>query len=294
MPTIPPLVITEEERAELQRRVRAHTMPQRAAKRARVVLLAADGVPNRQIAPLVGMNQHTVAHWRRRFESERLAGLEDRQRPGRPPVYGHDERLRIVATVTEEPPDPASHWSHSQLAQALSDIGISASQIGRILADLDIKPHRVRSWITRPDDPGFWERAADICGLYLVPPPNALVLSVDEKTGLPARSRTRPTTQPARGRPARQEHEYARHGTASLLAALDVHGGGIFTATDLDRNTAANFIAFLEELDAKVPAGLEVHLVLDNGSSHIARDTRWWFVDHPRFHAHYTPATPRG
>jgi transposase len=290
MPTIAPLVITEEERAELQRRVRAHTMPQRAAKRARVVLLAADGVPNRQIAPMVGMNQHTVAHWRRRFEHERLAGLEDRPRPGRPLVYGHDERLRIVATVTEEPPDPASHWSHSQLAQALSDIGISASQIGPILADLDIKPHRARSWITRPDDPGFWERAADICGLYLVPPTNALVLSVDEKTGIGARSRTRSTTRPGPGRPARQEHEYVRHGIAILLAALDVHGGGIFQATDIDRNTAANFIAFLDELDAKVPARLDVHLVLDNGSSHIARDTRWWFVDHPRFHPHYTPS----
>ena len=289
MPTVPPLVITDEERAELGRRVRAHTTPQRAAKRARVVLLAADGVPNRQIAPIVGMNQHTVAHWRRRFAAERLAGLEDRQRPGRPPVYGHDQRLRIVATVTEEPPDPASHWSHSQLAQALSDIGISASQIGRILADLEIKPHRVRSWITRPEDPGFWERAADICGLYLVPPTGALVLSVDEKTGMTARSRTRPTSRPAPGRASRQEHEYIRHGTATLLAALDVHGGGIVQATDLDRNTAANFISFLDDLDAKVPAGLQVHLVLDNGSSHIARDTRWWFVDHPRFHAHYTP-----
>jgi transposase len=289
MPTVPPLVITDEERAELGRRVRAHTTPQRAAKRARVVLLAADGVPNRQIAPMVGMNQHTVAHWRRRFAAERLAGLEDRQRPGRPPVYGHDERLRIVATVTEEPPDPASHWSHSQLARALADIGISASQIGRILADLDIKPHRVRSWITRPEDPAFWERAADICGLYLVPPTNALVLSVDEKTGMAARSRTRPITRPAPGRPSRQEHEYLRHGTATLLAALDVHGGGIVRATDLDRNTAANFISFLDDLDATVPADLQVHLVLEGGSSHIARDTRWWFVDHPRFHAHYTP-----
>ena len=166
MATVPPLSITEEERAELQRRVRAHTTPQRAAKRARVVLLAAEGVPNRQIATLVGMNQHTVSHWRHRFEAERLAGLEDRPRPGRPLVYGHDQRLRIVATVTQQPPDPASHWSHSQLADALADIGISASQIGRILADLDIKPHRVRGWITRPDDPAFWERAADVCGLY--------------------------------------------------------------------------------------------------------------------------------
>jgi transposase len=289
MPTIPPLVISEDERAELQRRVRAHTTPQRAAKRARIVLLAADGMPNRQIASMVGMNQHTVAQWRRRFEVERLAGLQDRKRPGRPLVYDHHQRLRIVATVTQQPPDPASHWSHSQLAKELADMGISASQIGRILADLDIKPHRVRSWITRPDDPGFWERAADICGLYLVPPTNALVLSVDEKTGIGARSRTRPTRPPAPGRPTRQEHEYVRHGTATLLAALDVHGGGIVQATDLDRNTATNFIDFLDDLDAKIPAGLGVHLVLDNGSSHIANATRWWFVDHPRFHPHYTP-----
>jgi transposase len=117
MATIAPLVITDEERAELQRRVRAHTTPRRAAKRARIVLLAAEGVPNRQIAPIVGMNQHTVAHWRRRFQTDRLAGLTDRQRPGRPLVYDHDQRLRIVATVTQQPPDPASHWSHSQLAK---------------------------------------------------------------------------------------------------------------------------------------------------------------------------------
>jgi len=152
MPTVPPLSITDEERAELQRRVRAHTTPQRAAKRARVVLLAAEGVPNRQIATLVGMNQHTVSHWRHRFEAERLAGLEDRPRPGRPLVYGHDQRLRILATVTQQPPDPASHWSHSQLAKALADIGISASQIGRILADLDLKPHRVLSGPLRRRD----------------------------------------------------------------------------------------------------------------------------------------------
>jgi transposase len=281
MPTIPPLVITDAERAELHRRVRAHTTPQRAAKRARIALLAADGMPNRQIAALVGMNQHTVAHWRRRFEAERLAGLEDRKRPGRPLVYDHDQRLRIVATVTQQPPDPASHWSHAQLAEELADMGISASQIGRILADLDSKPHRVRSWITRPDDPSFWERAADICGLYLVPPTGALVLSVDEQTGIGARSRTRPSTPVAPGRPARQEHQDVRHGTAILLAALDVHGGGIVQATDIDRNTAANFIAFLDHLDAGIPAGLDVRLVLDNGSSHIAHDTRWWFVDHP-------------
>src|SRR5215216_3675752 len=276
VPTVPPLALTDAERGELERRGRAHTTPQRTPSEPGSCCWPPTGSPNRQIAPMVGMNEHTVAQWRRRFETERLAGLQDRKRPGRPLVYDHDQRLRLVATVTRQPPDPASHWSHSQLAKEL--------------ADMDIKPHRVRSWITRPNDPSFWERAADICGLYLVPPTNALVLSVDEKTGMPARSRTRPTQPVAPGRPARQEHEYVRHGTAILLAALDVHGGGIVQATDLDRNTAANFIAFLEELDAKVPAGLEVHLVLDNGSSHIARDTRWWFVDHPRFHPHYTPS----
>lgn len=127
MPTVPPLVLTDDERAELQRRVRAHTTPQRAAKRARIVLLAAEGVPNRQIAPIVGRNEHTVAQWRRRFQTERLAGLQDRKRPGRPLVYDHHQRLRIVATVTQQPPDPASHWSHSQLAKELAEVGISAS-----------------------------------------------------------------------------------------------------------------------------------------------------------------------
>jgi transposase len=231
-----------------------------------------------------------VGGWRRRFAHQRLAGLADRPRSGRPPVYGHDERLRLLATVTQTPPDPASHWSHSQLADALADIGISASQIGRTLAALDIKPQRVRGWITRRQVPEFWERAADVCGLYLVAPDNALVLAVDGKTGIGARSRTRPATPPAPGRVARQEHEYVRHGTANLLAALDVHRGGIYQATDLDRNTAANFTAFLEELDAKAPGELDVHVILDNGSSHIALVTRWWFHEHQRFHPHYTPS----
>jgi hypothetical protein len=139
--------------------------------------------------------------------------------PGRgvPPVYGHDERLRLLATVTQTPPDPASHWSHSQLADALADIGISASQVGRILADLDLKPHQVRGRITRREVPEFWERAADVCGLYLIAPDNALVLAVDEKTGIGARIRTRPAIPPAPGRVARQEHEYVRHGTGWRL-----------------------------------------------------------------------------
>jgi len=286
--TVPRLTITRAERVELERRVRAHTTPQRMARRCRIVLLAAEGVANRRIAPEVGVNENQVGVWRKRFEAERLGGLEDRPRSGRPRIYGHDERVKIVATATSTKPEWASQWSHALLAETLSDVGISASQVGRILAELDIKPHLVRSWLARPDDPMFWERAADVCGLYLGRPANALVLSVDEKTAIPARSRKHPTKPVGPGRPERQEFEYRRHGTACLIAALDVHTGEVI-ATDASRNNSVNFIAFLEQLDKSVPKRKKIHLVLDNGSSHVSKITKAWLDDHPRFVAHYTP-----
>ena len=286
--TLPPVVISDDERAELERRVRAKTSTQRQAQRARAILMAADGVPNRQIGPAVGMDERYVGVWRKRFELERLAGLEDRPRSGRPRVYDHDARVRIVATATSTKPEWASQWSHSLLASYLSDIGISASQVGRILAALDIKPHLVRSWLSRPDDPAFWERAADVCGLYLAKPTNALVLSVDEKTAIPARSRRHPTRPVGAGRLERQEFEYRRHGTACLMAALDVHTGEVI-ATDAPKNDSANFIAFLAEIDAKLPRRRTIHLVLDNGSSHVSKATKAWLAEHPRFVVHHTP-----
>ncbi|MCA1704069.1 MAG: IS630 family transposase [Actinobacteria bacterium] len=286
--TLPPLEIKDEERAELERRVRAKTSTQRQAQRARVILLAADGVPSRQIAKVVCIHENYVGVWRKRFTTERLAGLEDRPRSGRPRKYGHDERLRIVATATSTRPEHASHWSHSLLANVLSDMGISASQVGRILAAMDIKPHQVRSWLSRPDDPTFWERAADVCGLYLSQPTNALVLSVDEKTAIPARSRKHPTKRATPGKAERQEFEYVRHGTACLMAALNVHTGEVL-GKDVARNDSASFISFLEEIDAKTPAELTIHLVLDNGSSHVSKATKAWLGDHPRFEVHHTP-----
>jgi transposase len=287
--TVPVLELSDSERAELQRRVRAHTTTQRALKRARLVLACADGVPLRQIAADVGIDQHQVGVWRRRFEAERLAGLEDRPRSGRPRTYGHDERLKIIETVTARTPEVESQWSHRLIAEALDEIGISASQVGRILADLDLKPHLVRGWLTRPDDPDFAERAVDVCGLYLHHPgDNALVLSVDEKTAIPARSRRHPTKRCQPGLVERQEFEYRRHGTACLMAALNVHTGEIL-ATDAVRNDADNFIAFLAQIDQSTPNDLVVHLVLDNGASHIARKTKAWLADHPRFVVHHTP-----
>lgn len=287
--TVPALEISADERAELERRVRAHTTPQRMVKRCRLVLAAADGVPSRQIAERVGMDQHQVGVWRHRFEADRLAGLEDRPRSGRPRTYGHDERLKIVETVTARAPQVESQWSHRLVAEALDEIGISASQVGRILADLDLKPHLVQGWLTRPDDPDFAQRAVDVCGLYLHHPgDNALVLSVDEKTAIPARSRRHPTRRCQPGLVERQEFEYRRHGTACLMAALNVHTGEVL-ATDAVRNDADNFIAFLAQIDAATPHELTVHLVLDNGASHVAKKTKAWLADHPRFIVHHTP-----
>lgn len=286
--SVPLLSISDEERTELERRVRAHTTPQRMVRRCRIILLAAEGVSNKRIAPQVGMNEWQVGVWRRRFQAERLPGLDDRRRSGRPRVYGHDERLKIVATVTSSKPEFASQWSHSLLAKELADMGISASQIGRILDDLDIKPHLVRSWLTRPDDPSFWERAADVCGMYLSQPTNALVLSVDEKTAIPARSRKHPTQPGGPGRPERREFEYRRNGTACLMAALDVHTGRVI-ATDAPRNDSASFVSFLAEIEARVEQGRDIHLIMDNGSSHVAKVTRSWLEAHPRFTVHHTP-----
>lgn len=286
--TLAALDISATERRELERRVRAHTTSQRMVRRCQVILMAADGVPSRRIAPAVGLNENQVGVWRRRFDTERLAGLEDRKRSGRPRVYGHDERLKVVAAATSAKPEFDSQWSHRLLADYLGEVGISASQVGRILAELDIKPHQVRGWLTRRDDPAFWERAADVCALYLSRPTNALVLSVDEKTAMAARSRRHPTKRVGPGQPERVEFEYRRHGTASIVAALDVHSGNV-VAADIPRNNSEHFVGFLERIDADVDAGLDIHLILDNGSSHVAKATKAWLAAHPRFHVHHTP-----
>lgn len=288
--TVDPLVLAIDEREELERRVRAQTTSHRDRQRAEVVLLAADGVPGSRIAPRVGLSQQAVCKWRRRFLDGGIEGLDDAPRSGRPLVYGPTDRLVLMAKVTEALPEFTSQWSHSELHTAMAECGIeiSASQIGRILAADDVKLHRVDGWLTRKDTPEFWERAADVCGLYLHPPENAVVLSIDEKTGIQAKSRKHPT-QPVRpGRPARREFEYVRHGTASLMAAMDVATGKV-TATDIARNDSVTFISFLEEIDERIDDDLGIHIVMDNGSSHTSKATKAWLAVHPRFVVHRTP-----
>jgi len=286
-----PVVLDEATRAVLEARVRATTTPQRDVSRARIVLLAAAGVPSRRISAEVGMHESHVAMWRQRFLADGLEGLRDAKRPGRPPIYDGEDRLKVVALATtqRDPDEPEATWTYQALADELAgDVGISRSQLWRLLARLDIKPHKVVGWLNRRDDPEFWDRVRDVCGLYLSRPQNAVVVSIDEKTGIQAKQRLAPTSPGGPGRPARQEFEYRRHGTASLLAALDVHSGEVL-AQDIDRNDSVTFTGFLEDLDRAIAPNLELHLIMDNGASHTSHATRAWLAAHPRFVAHYTP-----
>jgi transposase len=283
------VVIDMADRPRLQALARSRTAPVRAAQRARIVLAAADGIANAVIARQLSIRETTVRTWRARFAHQGMAGLSDRPRPGRPPVYGPDTHLRIVATVTSELPENDTVWSHRLLAEHLEDDGISASQIGRILADLDLKPHRVRGWLTRRADPAFFTKAAEVCDLYLHRPDGSVVICIDEKTAIAARSRKHPD-QPCRpGRATRREFEYIRHGTVSIIAALDVHSGQVHTER-ISRNNSDTFIDFLTRLEQRIDPKLTIHLVLDNGSSHTSKATKKWLREHPRFQPHYTPA----
>ncbi|WP_327359821.1 IS630 family transposase [Streptomyces sp. NBC_01304] len=259
--------------------------------RARIVLAAAEGLSNGAIAREVAASVNTVRKWRGRFARCGMKGLRDAARSGRPRIYDDLVRVAVVAAATQSPPDGAATWSHRSIAEQVAGTvfaAISASQVGRILADLDLKPHKVTGWLTRRDTPGFWERAKDICDLYRNPPEGAVILSIDEKTAIAARSRKHPGRRAAPGRPARQEFEYIRHGTVSLVAALDVTTGEVLTEV-ITRNNAATFTAFLDQLDAAIAPGKEIHVVLDNGSSHTAKHTKAWLSGHPRWHVHWTP-----
>jgi hypothetical protein len=226
-----------------------------------------------------------------------MAGLADEDRPGRPPIYSADDVLLLVKTATEEPPAPASRWTMEAIARRLNEEGvpISASQVWRISNALDLKPWQYESWMTS-HDPAFWEKAADVCGLYVNPPENAVVWSVDEKSGMQAKSRVNPTkpavpaTNGRVGIPARQEFEYRRHGTAVLYAGLNVHEGDL-AAWVTDSTRSENFVDFLADLVTLTPPGLELHCIVDNLSAHGTPLVEE-FLDHPEHHHVFLHRTP--
>jgi len=278
------IVLSGEERVELERIVRASTSEQRMVQRARLVLLAAAGETNAVIAARVGLSAHKVSKWRTRFAEERLEGLRDRARPGGPRRYGHDERLAVFRTACAAPPGGETHWTVRSLAAA---VGISKSRVHVILDEADLKPHQVRSWLTSID-PEFETKQAEVCGLYLNPPEGAIVVSIDEKTSVQAKEPIRKEIPIRAGKPARREFEYKRHGTLALLAALLVHTGEV-KGSVYERHSRVEFIDFLQLLETEIPADKQVHAILDNLQVHKTPEVCAWLEAHPRWHFHFTP-----
>jgi transposase len=281
----PVLEVTAAEVAALRAIVRAGSSEQRSVTRARIVLLAAEGVANTRIAKEVGVSVPTVSLWRSRFAEHGLDGLADAPHPGRPRVYGREVRERIVAETLKKPEGAVTHWSRARLAKR---VGVSASTVGRVWREENLKPHRSETF-KYSSDPELVAKVTDVVGLYLNPPERAIVLSVDEKTQVQALDRTQPMLPLRPGLPERQTHDYKRHGTISLFAALEVATGRV-THETRKRHTGADFLAFLKRIARAYPKG-EVHVILDNVSTHKTPAVQAWLAQHERFHFHFTPTS---
>jgi putative transposase len=273
-----------EERKALEVTVRSATSAQRDVLRAKIVLLAASGKRNDEIQGALMVSKPVVVKWRSRFAIKRLAGLVDEAGRGRKRVYDAQMRHRIAATACTTPPaEVGTQWSVRTLAKHL---GIGASIVQDVLAAEDIKPHRVRYWKTS-HDPEFEPKMLEIVGLYMNPPENAIVLSVDEKTSIQALDRTQPLLPLRPHQIERRSFEYKRNGTTSLLASLEVHSGKV-SGVCIKKNDSDAFIGFLRILLRDHPSE-DLHVVLDNGSSHVSKKTREWVGRHKRLHLHFTP-----
>jgi transposase len=253
--------------------------------RARIVLAAAEGTANERIAAELGVHRMTVLLWRGRFERERMAGLADARRPGRGPTYDRTARDRVIAFTLEPPPAGTTHWSTRAMA---ARTGISISTIARIWAEANLRPHRIETF-KFSTDPDLVAKVRDVVGLYLAPPERAIVLSVDEKTQIQALDRTAPMLPMKPGQVERHTHDYKRNGTTHLFAALEVATGKVTTQARA-RHTAADFLAFLRQVERAYPEG-ELAVVLDNVSSHKTPAVREWLDEHPRVSFHFTPTS---
>jgi transposase len=278
------VVLTDDERETLERWARRPKSAQALAFRCRIVLAAAGGEANRDIAARLGCNPNTVGKWRRRFAERRLDGLHDEPRPGKPRTIGDDDVERVIVRTLEGTPVGATHWSTRSMAAAT---GMSQSAVSRIWRAFGLKPHRVEDFKLSPD-PQFVDKVRDVVGLYLNPPDAAVVLCVDEKTQVQALDRTAPILPLLPGTPVRRTHDYKRNGTTNLYAALDVASGNVI-ADLAPRHRAEEFRRFLNLIDRSVPADLDVHVVVDNFSAHKTPAIRRWLVRHPRFTLHFTP-----
>lgn len=276
------IVLSGEERTTLTRWVRRRTMPQGLAQRARIILEAAAGASNRVIAQRWHLNLHTVGTWRARFATARLTGLHERPGRGRPRRYTTRKVQAVVAATLQLPPD-ATHWSARRLAR---QVGVSHMTVHRIWRAFDLKPHQTQTFkFSR--DPHLTEKVLDVVGLYLHPPDNALVLSLDAKTQLQAVERSQPLLPLRPGAVARRTHDYLRHGTLDLFAALNVGTGNVLVSYHR-RHRHQEVLVFMRRVERAYPSG-EIHLVLDNASTYTTPAVERWFNRRPRFHRHPTP-----
>ena len=284
MRVAPTITLTDRQRLQLQTYARGRSVAQRLVERARIILLAADGKQNLEIAEELAISRHTVARWRSRFIEQGIPGLEkDAPRPGRTPRL---DAAEIVRRTTQEKPVNATHWSTPTMARA---VGVSEASVRRVWHANGLKPHRVETFKVS-NDPQFAEKLEDIVGLYLNPPQHAIVLSVDEKSQIQALDRTQPGLPLKKGRGETMTHDYKRHGTTTLFAALNTLDGSVLSQCR-DRHTNEDWIAFLRLIDRQTLKGKQIHIIADNYAAHKHPNVKTWLAKHKRFHVHFTPTS---
>jgi len=280
------LVLSETERTELKLLSARRKTAQALAMRARIVLECARGLENQEVAARLRVAKGTVGKWRRRFVARRMDGLHDEARSGTPRSIEDDRIEAVIVKTLESLPDNATHWSSRGMAKAS---GLSVSSVQRIWRAFGLQPHRMESF-KLSTDPDFVAQVRDVVGLYVAPPEHAVVLCVDEKSQIQALDRSQPMLPMRPGQAARRSHDYTRHGTTSLFAALDIATGHVIGKC-YGRHRATEFRKFLDEIEANVPEGLEVHLVWDNYATHKTPLIRNWLAKRPRWHVHLTPTS---
>jgi len=279
-----PLKLSEETQACVQSLARSRSLPHALVRRAKIIVQSAQGRTNGEIAKALGLSRASVGQWRQRFVRQGLAGLYDAPRPGGPRTIEEEQVAALIRRTLQTRPAKGTHWSCRALAE---ETGISKSTVHRVWRAFGLQPHRSKSF-SLSTDPFFVEKVRDIVGLYLNPPDHALVLSVDEKSQIQALERSQPVLPMGLGYVEGVTHNYIRHGTTTLFAALEIASGKILTQCK-PRHRHQEFLQFLRHIDAHVPADLDIHLILDNYGTHKHPKTRHWLAQRPRYHVHYTP-----
>lgn len=278
-----PIKLSKKERAELSALTRKRNLAQGFVRRVRIVLLADEGFDNQEIAARLGLHRNSIGKWRSRYLRDGIAGLDDKPRPGQPLKYSPSRIQKVVTKVCGKPPKGMSRWSHTVLAKA---VNMPRSVVQRILKKHDLHPHRLRTFNFSPD-PEFENKLLEVVGLYMSPPQNAVVICMDEKTGIQALDRTQPMLALRSKQPKTWTNEYVRHGTRTMLAALDIATGKVTAWVNKTRKSA-DFVTFMNKVVKEYP-NQRLHVIMDNLNTHKGEAAQEWLEDHPKVSFHYTP-----